>query len=116
MQLTTMQDIGGCRAIVSSVDEVERVVRRCTAVEEVGSNIGSDLKSGKGPPEVLRLFVLLGAVLALAENEASDDGGIYNALVDAVRDVPESVLEMIGLEQITTDGVLVLNERFGNSG
>ena len=28
MQLTTMQDIGGCRAMVGSLDEVRRVVRR----------------------------------------------------------------------------------------
>ena len=30
MQLTTMQDIGGCRAVLSDVDEVRRVQRRWT--------------------------------------------------------------------------------------
>ncbi len=122
MQLSTMQDIGGCRAVLASVDEIRRVERRlkrnrqplryydyittprpsgyrgvhvivaypdqdgtdraiemqlrtrtmhewAITVERLSGRLDVDLKSGRGPREVLEL---LGAV---SEAMAIEEGG-----------------------------------------
>jgi putative GTP pyrophosphokinase len=115
MKLASMQDIGGCRAVLNSFDEVRRVQRRLSknrtplgvsdyisaprrsgyrgihvvvqydgrpvevqlrtqamhewaiTVERLGGRLGEDLKSGKGPQEVLKLLEGISEVMALEE-------------------------------------------------
>lgn len=117
MALSTMQDIGGCRAVLRDIDEVRRVQRRLSknrppskmddyvtdprssgyrgvhlivqyddpprnievqlrtrvmhewafTVERLGGRMGADLKSGIGPPEVLRLLEAISEAMALEE-------------------------------------------------
>jgi putative GTP pyrophosphokinase len=152
MQLTTMQDIAGCRVVLDSVDEVRRVEKRWrkksgpvirvddyitepklsgyrgvhlivtydgfqvevqlrtrlqhywgTAIEDVGPVIGADLKSGQGPPEVLKFFQNLGGFLAEAEAPvAGVTKASYDALRVAAEGVPATVLDLIGLTMTPT--------------
>lgn len=121
MQLANMQDLGGCRAVLNSLDEVRRVQRRLSrnrppmrvsdyiveprpsgyrgvhvvveydgrpvevqlrtqvmhewaiTVERLGGRLGEDLKSGYGPPAVLRLFEEISVVMAHEE-----EGGVVD--------------------------------------
>lgn len=120
MQLSTMQDIGGCRAVLTTVDEVRRVEHRLKknrpplrysdyiatprssgyravhvivgyldsggderaievqlrtsvmhewawTVERLGGRLGEDLKSGRGPGEVLSLLRAISEAMAIEE-------------------------------------------------
>lgn len=124
MNLSRMQDIGGCRAILADVHEVRAVLRRvrknwkppenrfkdyvsnparsgyraihviterdhrlvevqlrtpiqhewAIAVERMGARTGFDLKSGSGPPELLKFFELASEGMAMEERgEAPDE-------------------------------------------
>lgn len=115
MRLSAMQDIGGCRAVLTSIDEIRRVERRlrrnrppvgyddyittpkssgyrgvhviveydgrlieiqlrttvmhewAITVERLSGRIGSDLKSGRGPAEVLDLMEAISEAMATEE-------------------------------------------------
>lgn len=115
MSLVTMQDIGGCRAVLADVGEVYRVQQRirrnrrelrfvdyiehpaesgyrgvhsivsyndrmievqlrtraqhmwAVTVERLGGRIGEDLKSGRGPDEVLHLLAAISEAMAIEE-------------------------------------------------
>lgn len=115
MRLSAMQDIGGCRAVLASVEEVRRVERRlrknrppigyddyitkprssgyrgvhviveydgraieiqlrtlvmhewAITVERLSGRIGFDLKSGRGPAEVLDLMEAISEAMATEE-------------------------------------------------
>jgi hypothetical protein len=74
MQLANMQDIGGCRAVLGSIDEVRRVQRRLSrniTVERLGGRLGEDLKSGYGPQPVLVLLEGIAEAMAIEE-----EGGV----------------------------------------
>lgn len=77
------------------------------AIEKVGPRIGSDLKSGDGPVEVLELFRTFGDVLAHAEDLPADDpsGSEFLEVVDAVS---PDVLRMVGLQVVNGRIRLVL--------
>jgi hypothetical protein len=70
MQLTTMQDVGGCRAVLPDRESVRRYLKwwgvrhrlveeynyvtdPALPVERLGSRLRRDLKSGEGPIEIL---------------------------------------------------------------
>lgn len=144
MQLTTMQDIGGCRAVLADVDEIRCVEERwhkrdrvkrtddylvspkdtgyrglhlivtyddylievqlrtqlehawAVGVERVGGALGHDLKSGLGPPEILRLFRAFGELLANAEGlEGQPDA--FEEILEASGEVSDEVLRLLGL-------------------
>lgn len=156
MQLTTMQDIGGCRGVLQDVPEVLRVQKRWlrdksrivriydyldspkpsgyrgihivvqydgfpievqlrtglqhawgVAIEQVGPRIGSDLKSGEGPAEVLHLFRVFGDFLAQSEGLPASDVD-WISFRDAAQGVDQSILAMIGLEVSDQSAVLTL--------
>lgn len=153
MQLTTMHDIAGCRAVLGSIEEVKAVSARwmkkrgrvhkrfdyitnpkptgyrgehlvvqydgfmvevqlrtrlqhawATAVEQVGSAIEADLKSGYGPPDILNLFKLLGDLLSDADHHKIVSPETIKGIQDLAGEIPDPVLKMIGLE--VKDGTL----------
>jgi (p)ppGpp synthase/HD superfamily hydrolase len=127
MKVTRMEDIGGCRAILEDVDEVQRVLARirknkwperrfrdyiqepketgyraihlvverqegrpveiqlrtrnqhawAAQVERVGARIGTPLKDGVGPAELVRFFQLAGWVLAIQDGTERADDALY---------------------------------------
>ncbi len=145
MQLSTMQDIGGCRAVLYSIDEVRRVERRlrrnrpplrysdyittprasgyrgvhvivgysdvdgaeraievqlrtrvmhewAITVERLSGRLDVDLKSGRGPAEVL---ALLGAI---SEAMAIEEGGelVPGELVGKIAELREAAVPYLG--------------------
>jgi ppGpp synthetase/RelA/SpoT-type nucleotidyltranferase len=139
MALSTMQDIGGCRAIVANIDELRRVERRvartrppvriddyvaaprssgyraihlivqydarcieiqlrtrlmhdwAVAVERFGGRMGEDLKSGRGPTEVLEWLELVAEALAI-----EDAGEVVDSIfMDRIRDLRKHALPYI---------------------
>jgi len=56
-----------------------------TAQERVGALLNTDLKSGKGPPEVLDTMQLLSEVIALEEQTQSPDAKLPEKLQTALR-------------------------------
>lgn len=136
MQLATMQDIGGCRAVLASIDEVRRVQRRLTknrpplrvsdyvakprpsgyrgvhvivqydqrkievqlrtkvmhewaiTVERLGGRLRQDLKSGIGPPPLLKWLEAISEAMALEESGETVD----TVLVDRIAVLRERAL------------------------
>jgi putative GTP pyrophosphokinase len=145
MQLSTMQDIGGCRAVLASVEEIRRVERRlkrnrpplrysdyittprpsgyrgvhvvvayadrdgseraievqlrtrtmhewAITVERLSGRLDVDLKSGRGPEEVL---TLLGAISqAMAAEEAGEL--VPDDLVSRIADLRQAAVPYLG--------------------
>lgn len=135
MDITRMQDIAGCRAVLPSRSEVEAVLDRIgthwhvakaydyvgdpkpsgyravhvvverndrlveiqlrtpgqqqwgEAVERAGARLGTPVKDGVGPPNVLRFFVLLGQAIALEEGGESADDAVVAELDELVEQV-----------------------------
>lgn len=129
MQLSTMYDIGGCRAVLDNLDEVRRVQRRLSrnrppirlrdyidaprksgyrgvhlvvayddrpievqlrtrvmhewaiTVEQLGDRLNMDLKSGRGPQEVLELLAAASELMALEESGSVVDSALVSHLV-----------------------------------
>lgn len=129
MHLATMQDIGGCRAVLNSIGEIRRVERRLArnrppvgyrdyvaepklsgyrgvhvvveydgrmievqlrtrvmhewafTVERLGGRIGADLKSSRGPKEVLDLLGVISEAMAIEES----GGTVEPILLERVR-------------------------------
>jgi ppGpp synthetase/RelA/SpoT-type nucleotidyltranferase len=135
MQLSRMQDVGGCRAVLGSVDEVRRVERRLTrnrpplrysdyittprasgyrgvhvvvgyadrdgaeraievqlrtrtmhewaiTVERLSGRLDVDLKSGRGPDEVLALLGAISNAMAIEEAGEPVPAGLVNRIDD----------------------------------
>lgn len=135
MQLSSMQDIGGCRAVVDAIEQVECVRSRllnaarkrgsstrekdyiaaprdsgyrgvhvmvqyggrwievqlrtrtmhewALAVERLGGRLDVDLKSGLGPPAVLRYLAVISEAMAREEGGGRVDSKLQAALDDA---------------------------------